>query len=189
MHRKICQVKSDIIIILQLHTKKANESMQGLSNGHVNLYHVNVNLQLSLTLLCMLTGLTSISPPTTRSVISSMTWKSLLGFKRAKLNHAWFQSNSQHNYLLDLQEEQAYHLINCPALVNSAVHFSSNRMMICPGWFLWEWPELHINWSDGHFPHCHQTLLSILAWMILLWKSHKSIWKTALTVTISLEQW
>lgn len=137
----------------------------------------------------MLTGLASISPPSTRSVICSVTCKSLLGFKRAKLNHAWFQSNSQHNYLLDLQDEQAYHLINCQALVNSAVHFPSNRMMICPCWFLGEWPELHINWSDGHFPLSHQTLLSILTWMILLLGFHKSIQKTVLTAAISLEQW
>lgn len=125
-----------------------------------------MNLWLSLIPLCMLTGLASISLSSTRSVIGSVTCKSLLGFKRAKLNHAWFQSNSQNNYLLDLQDEQAYHLINCQALVNSAVHFFSNRMMICPCWFLWEWPELHINWADGHFPHCYQTLVLILTWII-----------------------
>lgn len=125
--------------------------MQRVFHGHVNLYHVTVTLYLSLIPLWMLTGLASISAPSTRSVMCSVTCKSLLGFKQAKLSHAWFQSNSQHNYLLDLQDEQAYHLINCQALVNSAVHFSSNRMMICPCWFFWESPELHINWSDSPF--------------------------------------
>lgn len=142
--------------------------------GHVHLYHVNVNLQLFLVPLCMLTGLASISHPSTRSVIYSVTCKSPLGFKRAKLNHAWFQSNSQHNYLLDLQDEQAYHLINCQALVNSAVHFSSNRMMICLCWFLWEWSEMHIT-SLIAFPLCHQTWLSVLTWMISLYWFHQSI--------------
>lgn len=135
---------------------------------HVSLYHGNVNLWLSLSPLWVLTGLASISPASTRSVICSVTCKSLLGFRGAKLNHAWFQSNSQHNYLLDLQDEQAYHLINCQALVNSAVHFSRNCTMICSCWVLQEWSKLHINWSDGHFPFCHQAWLSILTWMILL---------------------
>lgn len=91
---------------------------------------------LALIPFCVLTGLASISLPSTRSVIRCVTCKSLLGFKRAKLSHAWFQSNSQHNYLLDLQDEQAYHLINCQALMNSAVHFPSNRMMICLCWLM-----------------------------------------------------
>lgn len=137
----------------------------------------------------MLTGLASISPPSTRCVICIVTCKSLLGLWKAKLNHAWFQSNSQHNYLLDLQDEQAYHLINCQALVSSTVHFSSNCTMICSCWFLQEWPKLHINWSDGHFSYCHETWHSILTWMILLWEYHKSIQKTVLMAAISLQQW
>lgn len=53
--------------------------------------------QISLYLLHMLTGLASIRLASTGSVIHSKTWGILLGGKRSKLRHAWFQSNSWHN--------------------------------------------------------------------------------------------